>query len=53
VLRELFNAALIGFVDNPSTQQPVAEVKMDPVGAFAPPGAEARGAASEQRAKRP
>ncbi|GBF87338.1 hypothetical protein Rsub_00049 [Raphidocelis subcapitata] len=35
VLRELFNAALVGFVDNPSRQQAVSEIKMDPAGRFA------------------
>ncbi|KAI8472154.1 MAG: hypothetical protein J3K34DRAFT_467687 [Monoraphidium minutum] len=36
VLKELFNAALAGFVDNPATQEAVSEVKMDPVaGRFA------------------
>lgn len=34
IIRELFNAALAGFVDNPASQKPVIEVKMDPVGEY-------------------
>lgn len=33
VLRELFNKALIGFLDNPMKQEAVCDVKMDPTGA--------------------
>jgi hypothetical protein len=40
VLRELFNAALVGFLDNPSKQQAVAEIKMDPGGCLVSGGGE-------------